>query len=203
MQRGARCPHSNPTLRYPSPPCASGALFAVWQGNEVLLLEKAPEHGGTTKKAAFWYWVPNNEAMQAMGIEGIPARTACATWPAEQRCAPPSPSTSSTRTGEMNQRYRSDAIVAEDQPEPRFEGPRAPLPADHLAARLQHVWHYRGPERLSSLDVTGKVRFTVLTGSREAKRSDREAPMEPWHPGYACTQRVAAGRCAVAPRVTA
>jgi succinate dehydrogenase/fumarate reductase flavoprotein subunit len=45
----------------------ASALFSAWQGNEVLLLEKAPELGGTTKKAAFWYWVPNNEAMRAMG----------------------------------------------------------------------------------------------------------------------------------------
>jgi len=43
------------------------ALFSCWLGNEVLLLEKAPELGGTAKKAAFWYWVPNNKAMQAMG----------------------------------------------------------------------------------------------------------------------------------------
>jgi 3-oxosteroid 1-dehydrogenase len=45
------------------------ALFSRWLGNEVLLLEKAPELGGTARKAAFWYWVPNNAAMQAMGLE--------------------------------------------------------------------------------------------------------------------------------------
>jgi predicted oxidoreductase len=45
------------------------ALFARWSGNEVMLLEKAPELGGTAKKAAFWYWVPNNEPMRALGIE--------------------------------------------------------------------------------------------------------------------------------------
>jgi hypothetical protein len=43
------------------------ALFARWLGNEVVILEKAPEAGGTAKKAAFWYWVPNNAAMQAAG----------------------------------------------------------------------------------------------------------------------------------------
>lgn len=47
----------------------ASALFARWQGNAVALLEKAPELGGTTRKAAFWYWVPNNKAMQAMGLE--------------------------------------------------------------------------------------------------------------------------------------
>jgi 3-oxosteroid 1-dehydrogenase len=43
------------------------ALFSRWLGNEVVLLEKAPAVGGTAKKAAFWYWVPNNAAMQAAG----------------------------------------------------------------------------------------------------------------------------------------
>ena len=45
------------------------ALFSRWLGNEVILLEKAPELGGTARKAAFWYWVPNNEPMRAMGVE--------------------------------------------------------------------------------------------------------------------------------------
>ena len=45
------------------------ALFSSWLGNKVLLLEKNTELGGTTRKAAFWYWVPNNEAMKAQGTE--------------------------------------------------------------------------------------------------------------------------------------
>jgi succinate dehydrogenase/fumarate reductase flavoprotein subunit len=32
------------------------------------VLEKAGEIGGTTLKAAFWYWVPNNEPMRKLGI---------------------------------------------------------------------------------------------------------------------------------------
>jgi hypothetical protein len=44
------------------------ALFSRWLGNDVVLLEKAPELGGTARKAAFWYWVPDNEAMRAAGI---------------------------------------------------------------------------------------------------------------------------------------
>jgi hypothetical protein len=44
------------------------ALFSRWLGNEVVLLEKAPELGGTAKKAAFWYWVPNNVPMRALGL---------------------------------------------------------------------------------------------------------------------------------------
>jgi 3-oxosteroid 1-dehydrogenase len=45
------------------------ALFSRWLGNEVILLEKAAELGGTARKAAFWYWVPNNAAMRALGVE--------------------------------------------------------------------------------------------------------------------------------------
>src|SRR6059058_3972621 len=45
------------------------ALFARWLGDEVILLEKAPELGGTARKAAFWYWVPNNRPMREAGLE--------------------------------------------------------------------------------------------------------------------------------------
>ena len=47
----------------------STAVFAAWEGEEVALLEKAPELGGTSIKAAFLYWVPNNGVMQDLGIE--------------------------------------------------------------------------------------------------------------------------------------
>jgi 3-oxosteroid 1-dehydrogenase len=46
-------------------PCA---LFSRWLGNRVAILEKAGSVGGTAAKAAFWYWVPNNEAMKQAGI---------------------------------------------------------------------------------------------------------------------------------------
>lgn len=45
------------------------ALFSRWLGNEVILLEKAPELGGTARKAAFWYWIPNNHALLATGAQ--------------------------------------------------------------------------------------------------------------------------------------
>ena len=45
------------------------ALFARWNGDEVILLEKAEQLGGTARKAAFWYWVPNNVKMREAGIE--------------------------------------------------------------------------------------------------------------------------------------
>ena len=47
------------------------ALLSCWQGNKVLVLEKASELGGTTRKAAFWYWVPNNAAMRAAGTKDL------------------------------------------------------------------------------------------------------------------------------------
>ncbi len=45
----------------------SSALFARWLGNTAVVLEKAGSIGGTTNKAAFWYWVPNNAAMKKAG----------------------------------------------------------------------------------------------------------------------------------------
>lgn len=55
--------------------CGSGcagltsALFSKWRGADVAIYEKAGQVGGTTIKAAFWYWVPNNAAMRREGIE--------------------------------------------------------------------------------------------------------------------------------------
>jgi succinate dehydrogenase/fumarate reductase flavoprotein subunit len=45
------------------------ALFSRWHGNRVLLLEKASTLGGTSFKAAYWYWIPNNAPMRAAGME--------------------------------------------------------------------------------------------------------------------------------------
>src|SRR3954447_8699812 len=44
------------------------ALFVRWLGNQVVLLEKARELGGTARRAAFWYWVPNTAGMGDAGI---------------------------------------------------------------------------------------------------------------------------------------
>jgi predicted oxidoreductase len=44
------------------------ALFSRWLGNDVTILEKADRLGGTANKAAFWYWVPNNAPMRALGL---------------------------------------------------------------------------------------------------------------------------------------
>lgn len=47
----------------------SSSLFTSWLGNDVVLLEKAPELGGTTIKSAFIYWVPNNGPLRESGVE--------------------------------------------------------------------------------------------------------------------------------------
>jgi 3-oxosteroid 1-dehydrogenase len=47
----------------------ASACFTSWHGNDVILLEKAPEIGGTTIKAAFIYWVPNNGPLRDSGEE--------------------------------------------------------------------------------------------------------------------------------------
>jgi 2,4-dichlorophenol 6-monooxygenase len=67
---------------------------------------------------------------------------------------------------EMNQRYASGAIVPDGSPEPEwkrdkelyYQGTTWP------GARLPHVWFDRDGEKVSSLDVSGRGRFTVLTG---------------------------------------
>ncbi|WP_349371784.1 FAD-dependent monooxygenase [Salinarimonas sp.] len=67
---------------------------------------------------------------------------------------------------EMNQRYRSGAVTTDDAPEPAFaDDPELhDQPTTYPGARVPHVWLYRGAQTLSTLDVTGKGRFTLLTG---------------------------------------
>jgi succinate dehydrogenase/fumarate reductase flavoprotein subunit len=47
----------------------SSALNAHRLGSSVVMLEKAAEVGGTMKKSAAWYWIPNNSMMRADGKE--------------------------------------------------------------------------------------------------------------------------------------
>jgi 3-oxosteroid 1-dehydrogenase len=46
----------------------TAALAASVAGRDVVVLEKAPQVGGTTAKAGGWYWVPNNRMMRARGM---------------------------------------------------------------------------------------------------------------------------------------
>ncbi|KQW27907.1 2,4-dichlorophenol 6-monooxygenase [Rhizobium sp. Root274] len=68
---------------------------------------------------------------------------------------------------EMNQRYKSGAVVTDGQPEPAFEKD-AELhyqPTTWPGARLPHAWLFGTEgEKVSSLDLTGHGVFTVLTG---------------------------------------
>ncbi len=69
---------------------------------------------------------------------------------------------------EMNQRYRSDAIETDGQIEPAFEldAELHYQPTTWPGARVPHVWvfdHDSG-EKSSTLDLTGRGRFTILTG---------------------------------------
>ncbi len=43
------------------------ALNAARLGSSVVMLEKAAEPGGTMKKSAAWYWIPNNSYMRSDG----------------------------------------------------------------------------------------------------------------------------------------
>ena len=69
---------------------------------------------------------------------------------------------------EMNQRYKSAAVVTDDQMEPAFDldAELHYQPTTWPGARLPHVWVFdrdSGAE-VSSLDLCGKGFFTVLTG---------------------------------------
>lgn len=69
---------------------------------------------------------------------------------------------------EMNQRYKSAAVVTDDQMEPAFDldAELHYQPTTWPGARLPHVWVFdrdSGAE-VSSLDLCGKGLFTVLTG---------------------------------------
>lgn len=68
---------------------------------------------------------------------------------------------------EMNQRYRSDAIVTDGQPEPAFakDAELHYQPTTWPGARLPHVWVFGADGRkVSTLDLAGKGRFSLITG---------------------------------------
>jgi 2,4-dichlorophenol 6-monooxygenase len=67
---------------------------------------------------------------------------------------------------EMNQRYASGAVVPDGSPEPAWRRDKELYyqASTRPGARLPHVWLDRSGEKVSSLDVVGKGRFTVLTG---------------------------------------
>ncbi len=67
---------------------------------------------------------------------------------------------------ELGQRYVSDAVVDDGSPFPPHT--RDPdlyyHPTTHPGAHLPHVWLQRGTEDVSTLDLCGYDRFTLVTG---------------------------------------
>jgi 2,4-dichlorophenol 6-monooxygenase len=67
---------------------------------------------------------------------------------------------------EMNQRYQSNAVVPDGTPEPEWRRDRELYyqATTWPGARLPHVWLERDGKQVSTLDVAGHGRFTLLTG---------------------------------------
>ncbi|MBC8154921.1 MAG: FAD-dependent monooxygenase [Bacteroidetes bacterium] len=67
---------------------------------------------------------------------------------------------------EMNQRYQSGAIVADDLPEPAYHRDQELYyqATTWAGARLPHVWLGHNGHRVSTLDLAGKGHFTLITG---------------------------------------
>jgi 2,4-dichlorophenol 6-monooxygenase len=68
---------------------------------------------------------------------------------------------------EMNHRYKSNAIIADGQPEPAFakDAELHYQPTSWPGARLPHAWLFgKDGQKVSTLDLTGHGVFTILTG---------------------------------------
>ena len=78
---------------------------------------------------------------------------------------------------EMNQRYRSAAVVPDSTPEPEFRRDHELYyhPTTWPGARLPHAWLSRNGQQVSTLDLAGKGRFTLLTGPTGAAWAEAAA----------------------------
>lgn len=67
---------------------------------------------------------------------------------------------------ELNHRYRSQAVAPDGSPEPPYEHDEELYyhPTTWPGARLPHCWLGHGGKTVSTLDLAGKGRFTLLTG---------------------------------------
>ncbi len=67
---------------------------------------------------------------------------------------------------EMNQRYRSSAILSDDlSPQnSRLDEELYCIPSTSPGARLPHAWIQRKGEAVTTLDLVGKGKFSVITG---------------------------------------
>lgn len=78
---------------------------------------------------------------------------------------------------ELGQRYASGAVVPDGTPEPAYDrDPELYYAATTWpGARLPHAWLGRDGHRVSTHDVTGKGRFTLLTGISGSRWADAAA----------------------------
>ena len=78
---------------------------------------------------------------------------------------------------EMNQRYHSAAVVPDGTPEPDFTRDKELYfqPTTWPGARLPHVWLSRQGQRVSTLDLAGKGRFSLFTGPTGAAWAEAAA----------------------------
>ncbi|MEM6728846.1 MAG: FAD-dependent monooxygenase, partial [Pseudomonadota bacterium] len=67
---------------------------------------------------------------------------------------------------ELGQRYASPAIIPDGTPEPDYVRDRELYyhPTTWPGARLPHLWVDRDQKKISTLDLVGRGRFTLLTG---------------------------------------
>jgi 2,4-dichlorophenol 6-monooxygenase len=67
---------------------------------------------------------------------------------------------------ELGHRYRSAAVIGDGTPEPSYDRDEELYyhPTTWPGARIPHCWLSRGSDTVSTLDVVGKGRFTLLTG---------------------------------------
>jgi 2,4-dichlorophenol 6-monooxygenase len=86
---------------------------------------------------------------------------------------------------EMNQRYESSAVIADKDAEPEYFGRDRALylqPTTRPGAKLPHAWLVnRAGVRVSTLDVTGQGKFSLVTGlSGQAWRAAVTKLGAPW-----------------------
>ena len=67
---------------------------------------------------------------------------------------------------EMNQRYHSDAIIPDGTPEPDWKRDKELYhqASTRPGAHLPHVWLGKNGHKISTLDISGHGKFTLLTG---------------------------------------
>ena len=161
------------------------ALNAAARGSSVAILEKASEPGGTMKKSAAWYWIPNNSFMREDGKvdEKAAFLRYCARLARPQAYSP-----SGDHYGLSEWEY--DTLVAlydnasiAERPTRRDRGDQAALLARHPGLPLDHPGG-RGAVRSDPPDRPGRRRDgqgrrpdrAATRRLREARRAGSDGP---------------------------